>query len=49
MGKTNITRTGKKKPTYELLDLQPLTTAPLASRDELAAVRVGLGLDPCLR
>ena len=31
---TVITRTGKKKPTYELLDLQPLTTAPLAPREQ---------------
>ncbi len=31
---TVITRTGKKKPTYELLYLQPLTTAPLAPREQ---------------
>ena len=31
---TVITRTGKKKPTYELLALQPLTAAPLAPREQ---------------
>ena len=31
---TVITRTGKKKPTYELLALQPLTAAPLAQREQ---------------
>ena len=31
---TVVTRAGKKKPTYELVDLEPLTPAPPAPKDQ---------------
>mgnify|MGYP001355555761 CR=1 FL=1 len=31
---TVVTRAGKKKPTYELVDLEPLTSAPPAPKDQ---------------